>query len=94
MDANLSTNFDDYALWSAHILTERSVPRSPLTAFIGPGLTAEIKQKDVFWGLSGTLGVLFTKAGYEVFLQGMPRLYIMPNLDGKFEAATGLRIYF
>jgi hypothetical protein len=94
MDVNLSTNFDDYALWSAHVLTERMLPDSPLTAYIGPGLTAEIDEKDVFWGFSGTLGVLFNRGKYEIFLQVMPRLYIMPDLDGKIEAATGLRFYF
>ncbi|NQV71603.1 hypothetical protein HQ496_00670 [bacterium] len=94
VDLNVSTNFDDYALWSAHVLAERTISNSPLTSYLGPGLTAGIDDKAVFWGLSGEIGLLFQKGPYEIFLQGMPRLFVVPEFDGRFEAATGIRIFF
>lgn len=92
VDVNLTTNFDDNVLWSAHILRELYLQESPLKLFIGPGLTAGVGRQKAFWGVSGTIGFLFTKGPYEVFLQGMPRLYLMPDMDGRIEAATGIRI--
>ncbi|MDA1028024.1 MAG: hypothetical protein O3B41_03105 [Bacteroidetes bacterium] len=92
VDVNLTTNFDDNFLWSAHILRERYLQESPLKLFIGPGLTAGVDGQKAFWGVSGTIGFLFTKGPYEVFLQGMPRLFLMPDMDGRIEAATGIRI--
>lgn len=92
-DVNLSTNFDDFLLWSAHLLFESDVPNSPLTSYIGPGMMAGFKGRTVFWGPSASLGVYFTKARYEVFLQAMPRLQMKPGLDGRIESAVGLRIY-
>ena len=94
IDVNLTTDFDEFVLWSAHVLKERPVEGSPLTVFLGPGLTTGLINERPFWGLSETLGVLFHSGPYEVFLQGMPRLYLMPNMNGRFEAATGLRVYF
>lgn len=92
VDVNLTTNFDDNVLWSAHILRERHLQESPLKLFIGPGLTAGLNRQEAFWGVSGTIGFMFTKGPYEVFLQGMPRLYLMPKMDGRIEAATGIRV--
>mgnify|MGYP006919623100 CR=1 FL=1 len=94
VDVNLTTNFDDNVLWSAHVLREGFIQDSPLKLFIGPGLTAGWRDQDPFWGISGTVGVSFKKGPYEIFLQGMPRLYLMPNMDGRMEAATGIRIDF
>ena len=94
VDLNFSTNLDDYALWSAHVLAERTISNSPLTSYLGPGLQAGIDKKSVFWGLSSEIGLLFQKGPYEVFLQGMPRLFIVPEFNGRFEAATGIRIFF
>ena len=93
-DLNISTNFDDYALLSSHIMSEKAMANSPLTFYSGPGLTAGIEQKTFFGGVSGIMGLFFSKPPYEVFLQGMPRLYLRPNFDGRFEGATGLRVYF
>ena len=94
VDLNFSSNLDDYALWSAHVLAERKISNSLLTSYLGPGLTAGIDKKRVFWGLSSEIGILFQKGPYEIFLQGMPRLFMVPEFDGRFEAATGIRIFF
>ena len=94
VDLNFSSNFDNYARWSAHVLNEQILSNSPLTAYLGPGLTAGIDEKELFWGLSSEIGVLFQKGPYEIFLQGMPRLFMLPEFDGRIEAATGIRIFF
>lgn len=93
-DLNLSTNLDDYGLWSTHLLNEKAVPNSPLTFYMGPGLTAGVRKKHMFGGVSSTIGLFFSKPPYEVFLQVMPRLYVRPDFDGRIEGATGIRIYF
>ena len=92
IDINLSSDFEDFFLSSAHTRIEHLAPDSPLTTFLGPGMTLGVDENEIFWGPSGVLGVFFSKGPYEVFLQVMPRLTITPKMDGRFESAAGLRL--
>ncbi len=91
VDSNLSFNLDDYLLWSTHFTVGIPVPRSPLTLYMGPGFFAGYEGKALFWGPAVNVGASFVKHRYEVFFQIMPRATFVPDLDGKFGAAVGLR---
>lgn len=91
VDSNLSFNLDDYLLWSTHFTVDIPVPRSPLTLYMGPGFFAGYEGKALFWGPAVNVGASFVRNRYEVFLQIMPRVTFVPDLDGKFGAAVGLR---
>jgi hypothetical protein len=91
VDSNLSFNLDDYLLWSTHFTIDIPVPSSPLTFYMGPGFFAGYEGKALFWGPAVNVGASFVRNRYEVFLQIMPRVTIVPDLDGKFGVAVGLR---
>ncbi|MBT4053118.1 MAG: hypothetical protein HOE73_08515 [Bacteroidetes Order II. Incertae sedis bacterium] len=92
IDINLSSDLADFVLSSAHIRIDHHVLNSPLTTFLGPGMTLGVDENEIFWGPSGVLGFFFSKGPYEVFLQLMPRLTITPKMDGRIESAAGLRL--
>ena len=94
IDLSLNSDVDDSAILAAYINRENVVLDSPLTSYLGPGLVLGTHKGEIFWGPSAVLGVYFTKGPYEVFLQIMPRLSVMPDLDGRFDSATGLRLRF
>lgn len=93
LDVSLTWTADDLALWSIHVLTHRNISSSPLQLYIGPGVALSLKDTQLSWGISSSLGLFFVKRRFDVFLQITPRLMILPDFDGAFGSAVGLRYY-
>ncbi len=90
---DLSVSEDDYYLWTAHAVSSRAIPDSPLNVFLGPGAAVGSADSELFWGVSSILGVYFDKSRFEVFLQLTPRVILLPEIRGEFGSAVGLRYY-
>jgi len=93
-----SWGLDDSFFINVRALDERLIPESPLRYFFGPGVllgfTRKRPQRDLLAGISGTFGVNFFQARFEVHLQATPRLLFFPGVDFDVNAAVGLRYYF
>ncbi len=82
---------------NAHLLRERPIPASPLRYFYGPGLVLgfeDTRRAGLVLGVSGAFGVNFFRERFEVYLQITPRLKLIPNPRGAFDAGIGMRYYF
>ncbi len=88
------TSFNAEGFWGirVHGLKESVVETSPLTFFIGPGVTAGISDSEVFLGPAAETGVFFGIERYRVVLQLMPEIEVIPRLEGRLLAGVGLRI--
>lgn len=94
IDLNLTTDLDDFLLGSAHITRNTPLQDSPMSIYVGPGLFFGVQGKEAFWGPSANIGAFFERTRYEIFLQIMPRVQIMPEIKGEFGASVGLRYQF
>lgn len=75
-----------------HVLKQSPVESSPLTLFIGPGISGGVSDSAVFLGPAAEAGVFFGIDRYRIVLQIMPEIDIIPHLDGRLLAGVGLRI--
>ena len=92
-------DLDDFFFLSAHGLYERPIPDSPLNYYIGPGAVVGIDNRpagdaDFVLGISGEFGLNFFTEHFEVFLELMPWIKVIPETDGSLGAGIGLRYYF
>lgn len=94
IDLNLTSDFDDYLLGSAHVTRNSPLPDSPMSIFLGPGFFMGFEGKEAFWGPSTNIGAFFVQTRYEVFFQIMPRIRITPDVRGEFGASVGMRYLF
>jgi hypothetical protein len=93
-DLAVSFNGEGFLHLSGHSLTERILPDTPLRLFLGPGMVTELDDGTLRWGLSTTLGGYFLRGPYEVLLSLMPRFMVVPERNGIFGAAVGVRYRF
>lgn len=94
VDLNLSFNLEGYLLVTSHFLRETPLPESAMILYLGPGLAFGTEKGDPFWGFSTNIGGYFVLSRYEIFLQLMPRLTLLPEREGGFGASVGLRYQF
>lgn len=93
-DVAVSFNGEGFLHLSGHTLTERTLPDTPLRLFLGPGMVAELDDGTLRLGLSTTVGGYFLRGPYEVLLSFMPQLMVVPERNGMFGAAVGVRYRF
>ena len=87
-------DLDDAASLHIHGVAERPVDRSPLRLTAGPGLFTGLQGADWFMGVSGLLGTNFYQKRFEVLIQAVPRLRLVPDLRGAWGFGIGLRYFF
>jgi hypothetical protein len=90
-DLVVSFNGRGFLHLSGHSLTERNVPDTPMRLFLGPGIVTELNDRSLRWGVSTTIGGYFEQGPYDILVALMPRLFLMPQRNGVFGAAVGLR---
>jgi len=94
VDVNLSLNLEGFLLVTSHVLRETKLPESAMVFFLGSGMASGTEDGHLFWGVSTNIGGYFVLSRYEVFLQLMPRLTVLPERKGRFGASVGLRYLF
>lgn len=87
-------DLDEELVLNVHGQVERPFDRSPLRLIAGPGLLTGLEGRTVVLGISGLLGTNFYQKRFEVFLQAMPRLQLIPDLRAEWGFGIGLRYYF
>ena len=91
-------DLDEALFLNIHFLDERAIPDSPLHYFFGPGLVFGVdtrqRRNDLILGVSGSFGVNFFRERFEVYLKLTPRINVLPDTHGSFDAGVGLRYYF
>jgi hypothetical protein len=93
-DIHLSLDIgSDFSIMS-HVLFERPIAGSPLTFVAGAGATVENEKSDTRWGGSGTIGVLFVKHRFDVFMQAFPQVIFSPEIDPRLRWSVGIRYFF
>ncbi len=86
-------NLKGFAYFQASILDETPVRESPLTLYLGPGLTFGTDDNELSLGLVGTAGIRFFKNRVEIYMEISPRLEITPAMHAVSKAGVGFRIY-
>jgi hypothetical protein len=93
-DIHLSLDIgSDFSIMS-HVLYERPIAGSPLIFVAGAGATVESKKDLTRWGGSGTIGVLFVKHRFDVFMQAFPQVIFSPEIDPRLRWSVGIRYFF
>ncbi len=90
-------DLDNFFFLSGHALYERPIPESPLNYYLGPGAVVGIDDRraadDFVLGISGAFGLNFFTDRFEVFLELMPWIKLIPETDGALGGGIGLRYY-
>ncbi len=91
-DFHSSFNANGFFRARIHALRENPVENSPLTFFIGPGITGGTSDSELILGPAAEAGVFFGIEHYRIVLQLMPEIEVIPRLEGRLLAGVGLRI--
>lgn len=91
--ALLSFDLDNYALLNLHAVTEHDLPDSPITVFAGPGLAVGVDGHLAMAGIAAVFGLKFYRARFEIFMQGHPRLMLVPGPRAFPGAGVGFRFH-
>lgn len=96
VDVLAAWDLDDFLFVNVHAVAERPIPDSPLRYFIGPGAFVGIDTgpDDVAFGLSVAAGLNVFFDPFEVFVQVIPRIKVVPDTRGTVGAGVGLRYFF
>lgn len=93
VSAILSFDLDDYLLLNLHAVFDRAIPESPITVFAGPGLAVGVEDRRVLAGMAALVGLRFYRSRFEIFMQGHPRLMLVPGFRAFPGAGVGFRYH-
>ncbi len=93
-----SWSIERFLLYSMHVTYEYPIPDSPLRFFIGPGMDigreVDEEMSDLRISASIMPGLNFFTQKFEVFLQALPGVKLMPRREVTLGGAVGLRYFF
>ncbi|MEM8488331.1 MAG: hypothetical protein AAF564_22470 [Bacteroidota bacterium] len=93
-----SWSIERFLLYSMHVTYEYPIPDSPLRFFIGPGMDigreVDEEKSDLRISASVMPGLNFFTQKFEVFLQALPGVKLMPKREVTLGGAVGLRYFF
>ncbi len=82
---------DETVLGSAARQFETRLPSSPLRLFVAPGLYAGSEQRHASVGALAAVGVGFYRHRFDVYLQAVPGVRLVPRERSFVRTAAGLR---
>ncbi|MFK7845781.1 MAG: hypothetical protein AB8G77_10795 [Rhodothermales bacterium] len=93
-----SWSLERFLLFSMHVTYEYPIPDSPLRFFIGPGLEigreGDEETSDIRISTTLMPGLNFFTEKFEVFLQALPGVKLIPESKITLGGAVGLRYFF
>lgn len=93
-----SWSLERFLLFSMHVTYEYPIPDSPLRFFIGPGLEigreGDDETSDIRISTTVMPGLNFFTEKFEVFLQALPGVKLIPEKKITLGGAVGLRYFF
>ena len=93
-----SWSLERFLLFSMHVTYEYPIPDSPLRFFIGPGIEigriGDEESSDIRFSATLLPGINFFTQKFEVFLQGLPGLDLVPKRRFTIGGAVGIRYFF
>ncbi len=92
-DLHLSIDIGSEFSAMGHLLLERALPGSPLVFVTGVGVLFEHTKDESRTGASGTVGILFVKHRFDVFMQVFPQVIFVPDIDTLLRWSVGIRYY-
>ena len=100
LDFLAAWDWDNFFFLNIHSVFDTHLnPKETLHFFYGPGAFIGIRDRgpnddDVALGVSGTFGLDVMLGKFELFIQGTPRLEVVPSTDFDMGGGGGFRIYF
>ena len=94
IDLHVSLEIGSDLATMGHVLHEQPLPDSPLTLLAGIGVVFEHRDDSAAYGSSGTLGFLFEKYRFDVFMQVFPQVIFGPDMDSRLRWSVGIRYFF
>ena len=97
LDVSAAWDFnDEFVFAQVHFLWENPLPTEPqFRTFYGPGVfLGSTNTDEVALGASFNAGLALWTGRFEFFLQGTPRLSVIPATEFDLGAGLGARFYF